>query len=155
MKQRRRPNSFWMIKLNYFVRFVAFQIGSGQGRLGFCWLLHGVWLHPPPPSHSSDKQIPRSSFFGGGMRARPRKEEKAGKVGNAFIRHPFRLSKSCCCTPASHCPVSPPTSLSAKAPGKGGKGRRIKRKRMASERWEVLPRRWALRWPSAKENEVN
>lgn len=32
-KERRQPNSFWMIKLNYSVHFVTVQFGRVQGQL--------------------------------------------------------------------------------------------------------------------------
>jgi len=83
-----------MIKLNYFVRFVAFQIGSGQGRLGRCRPLRGVQLPPTLPIPPTSKPL-APPFV---CRARPREEEEEGKVRNAFIRHSSRLCKPHCCT---------------------------------------------------------
>lgn len=99
-----------MIKLNYFVRFVAFQAG---------FLPSSSWgLAAPFPSHPSDKEIAGSSFCL--QSERPRKEEKEGKVRNVFIRELIGLLKPCYCTPASAWLPSPlPAEISG---GKGGKG---------------------------------
>lgn len=72
-----------MIKLNYFVHFVAFQMGSGQGRLGSCPCLCGVCT-PPLPTPPASKLLAPPFVCRGSVR--PRKENEEGKVRNAFYK---------------------------------------------------------------------
>lgn len=109
-----------MIKLNYFVRLVAFQAGSVPSS----WW--GLAVPLPFPSHPCDKEIAGSSFRL--QSERPRKEEKEGKVRNVFRRELIGGLNSCHCTPASAwLPSPPPTEIS----GGRGKGGEMKREMMA------------------------
>lgn len=140
-----------MIKLNYFVCFVAFQDWFWTGQTGF--LPSSLWGSAAPlPSHTSDKQITRSSFClqSESKTQKGRKGRKRWKCFYQALVQAFQAPLLHSSFSPSHPPTPPP--LSAKASSKEGKGGRIKRKIKASQRWEVPPQHRAPGWPSAKQN---